>query len=715
MSSQFLSDNWYRVAAMKPQIRTHAQVIRQRYRGSAWYVLHDRAANRSWRLSASVWLMLSRLDGRNTVDATWQHIVAELGDDAPSQDEVIQVLASLYTGDMLQTEVAPDIRHLVRRREQQLRSRWLRNMANPMSARFPLWDPDRFLERCLPVVRPLAGRVGLVLWLSLVLPAIFLAAGHWKELTANLSDRLLAFDNLLLLLVIFPLVKLAHELGHAFVVKAGGGEVHEMGVMLLVFAPSPYVDASASLAFRSKWQRALVGASGMLVELALAALALFAWLAIEPGFGRSLAFNVITVAGVSTLIFNGNPLLRYDGYYILSDVLEIPNLGQRANQYYGWLMRRFAFGEREAPPPLASVGERAWFVAYAPAAYVYRIAVAIGIALFIANKYFFVGVVLGIWSIASLVLGPAWKAFRFVVAGNTLMRQRRRALWVSFGAAVLLLVALVLVPFPLSTTADGVVWVPERGEVHAAGNGFVATLRAAPDAQLQAGDAVLELSEPTLLANFTAQQARVRQLEIRATAQVGEDRVEAAVSREMLDHERHALDDQRTRMGELVTSADAAGRFVLAKAEDLPGRYVKRGELLGYVLGPSLRTVRVVVNQDDVGLLREATRAIEVKIMDRPQETFGARLVREVPGARERLPSKALSTEGGGSHIVDTRDPDGLTTLVKVFQFDIELPPDLPGLRFGTRVLVRFRHPPEPLALQAARRIRQLFLSRLHV
>ena len=715
MTSQFLSDNWYRVAAMKPQIRAHAQVIRQRYRGTAWYVLHDRAANRSWRLSASVWLMLGRFNGRQTVDATWQQIVAELGDDAPSQDEVIQVLASLYTGDMLQTEVAPDIRHLVRRREQQLRSRWLRNIANPMSARFPLWDPDRFLERCLPVVRPLVGRVGLVLWLSLVLPAIFLAAGHWRELTANLSDRLLAFNNLLLLLVIFPLVKLAHELGHAFVVKAGGGEVHEMGIMLLVFAPSPYVDASASLAFRSKWERALVGASGMLVEIALAALALFAWLAIEPGFGRSLAFNVMTVAGVSTLIFNGNPLLRYDGYYILCDVLEIPNLGQRANQYYGWLTRRFAFGERETPPPLASVGERAWFVAYAPAAYVYRIAVAIGIALFVANKYFFVGVVFGIWSVANLVLGPAWKAFRFVVAGNTLMRQRRRALWVSFGAAALLLAALVLVPFPLSTTADGVVWVPEQGEVHAAGNGFVATLHAAPNAHLQAGDAVLELSEPTLLANFTAQQARVRQLEIRATAQVGEDRVEAAVTREMLEHERHALDDLRTRLGELVTSADAAGRFVLAKAEDLPGRYVKRGELLGYVLGPSLRTVRVVVNQDDVGLLREATGAIEVKIMDRPQETFGARLVREVPGARERLPSKALSTEGGGSHVVDTRDPDGLTTLVKVFQFDIELPPDLPGLRFGTRVLVRFRHPPEPLALQAARRIRQLFLSRLHV
>ena len=137
---------------------------------------------------------------------------------------------------------------------------------------------------------------------------------------------MLSAQNLLLLWLVFPVIKLLHELGHAYAAKAGGGEVHEMGMMLLVFMPVPYVDATAAGGFRSKWRRALVGAAGMLVELFIASLCMFVWVLVEPGVMRAVAFNVMLIAGVSTVVFNGNPLLRFDGYYILSDLIEIPNL-----------------------------------------------------------------------------------------------------------------------------------------------------------------------------------------------------------------------------------------------------------------------------------------------------------------------------------------------------------------------------------------------------
>ena len=130
-----------------------------------------------------------------------------------------------------------------------------------------------------------------------------------------------------------------------------GGEVHEMGIMLLVLAPIPYVDASAAGAFRNKWRRALVGAAGMLVELFLAAIAMAAWVMVEPGLVRSVAFNVLFVAGASTLLFNGNPLLRYDGYYVLADLIEIANLGNRSNQYWQWLAKRYLFGVKSVERP----------------------------------------------------------------------------------------------------------------------------------------------------------------------------------------------------------------------------------------------------------------------------------------------------------------------------------------------------------------------------
>lgn len=328
MAGNFLSDSWYLVAGLRPSLREHARVARQRFRGKSWYVVYDPLTNRSHRFSPSAWWLAAQLNGARSVDQAWQDAMTELGDAAPSQDEVIHLLSQLHAADLLVSEASPESDELLDRRRRMMRPKWVAGLLNPTSVRMPVVDPDRFLERTMPWVRPLLGRAGLVLWLSMVLPAVFLAAEHWGALTGNLADRLLSTGNLLGLALVFPFVKLLHELGHGYAVKAQGGEVHEAGIMLLVFAPVPYVDASASTAFRSKWYRAFVASAGMMTELLLAALALYAWLALEPGLARTVAYNVMIIAGISTLIFNGNPLLRYDGYYILCDLIEIPNLAQ---------------------------------------------------------------------------------------------------------------------------------------------------------------------------------------------------------------------------------------------------------------------------------------------------------------------------------------------------------------------------------------------------
>src|SRR5262249_62290953 len=163
-------------------------------------------------------------------------------------------------------------------------------------------------------------------WLAVVLPAIVLPAVHWGDLTRDIVDRLFSARTLIAVWLLFPVIKALHELGHAFATKTFGGEVHDMGVMLLVFTPVPYVDASSASGFENKWRRALVGAAGMIVELFVAALALYLWLAAEPGLLSAVAYNTILIAGVTTLLFNGNPRLRCDGYEILAGLLEITDL-----------------------------------------------------------------------------------------------------------------------------------------------------------------------------------------------------------------------------------------------------------------------------------------------------------------------------------------------------------------------------------------------------
>jgi putative peptide zinc metalloprotease protein len=272
VDKSLFSQAWYRVADIRPRLRSHAQIQRQTYRRKDWYVLQDHSTGRFHRFSSEAYLIIGLMDGRRTLGQIWEAACARLGDDMPTQDEVIGLLSQLHHSDVLQSDIPPDIADLYERQSRARRAHWLGRLQSPMAIRFPILDPDRFLERTQFIVRPLFGWAGAFIWISIVVPASVLAVLHWSELTSNLADRVMALENLFYLWWIYPVVKAAHEFGHAYAVKRWGGEVHEMGIMLLVLMPIPYVDASSSSAFFDKRKRMIVGAVGILIELLLAAL-----------------------------------------------------------------------------------------------------------------------------------------------------------------------------------------------------------------------------------------------------------------------------------------------------------------------------------------------------------------------------------------------------------------------------------------------------------
>lgn len=707
--SPLFSPAWYRVAGLRPRLRAHARLHRQHFRGGLWFVLHDPVNNRFYRFTPAANVLIGLMDGRRTMERIWTLAGERLGDELPTQDDVIQLLAQLHHADMLQGDSLPDVEELTERARTQKRRRMMMAVRNPLAVRLPILDPDRFLERTFWLVRPLFGPFGLLLWLSVVIAGAVTVGLRWPELTSNVYDRVLAAENLVLLLISYPLVKAVHELAHGYAVKRWGGEVHEIGIMFMVLIPVPYVDASAAHGFQEKRRRMLVGGAGILVELFVAAVALLVWTQLEDGLARALAFNVMLIGGVSTLLFNGNPLLRFDGYYVLADWLEIPNLGQRANKYIFYLCKRYLFGLGSAETPVTAKGERGWFLVYGTAAFAYRMAIMVAIALLVAGQLFFIGVLLALWAVVMMLLLPIGKGVWYLLASPELERRRARAFAVSLAAVAVLVGPLVAVPIPSGTVVQGVVWLPERSRIRAAEAGFVASVAAEPGQWVVEGEPLLELEDPILQARARVAAAEVNEAEVRLASLALSDPLSADIVREQArqaEAEFDRLSEQRTNMS---VSAVHAGRFVPVAGHDLEGRYLAKGDLIGYVLEPGTPTLRVAIGQADVQRVSERTRGVEVRLSDRLLESHPARIVRVTPQASRRLPSRVLSVDGGGRIPLDPRAPEGRQALHSVFVVELAINAPPRDLAFGTRVYARFDHGREPIAQQAYRAVRQLF------
>ena len=712
MAESLYSPMWYRVADLKPDLRPGVTIREHRYRGKAVYVIVDAASSRSHKFSDVAHHFVRLMNGRRTVEELWQLTENHYGDDAPTQDEAIELLSQLHAADLLETDVSPDVEELFSRHVRKQRADWKQRFANPLTIRFALFDPGPFLNRTIRYVEPLFSTVGFLAWLATVLAAVVVALMHWPELRAASFDDIIEPRNLLLVWVTYTVVKLLHELGHAWAARRYGCEVHELGIMFLVLIPLPYVDASSSAALPDKRGRMLIAVMGIMTELFIASLALFAWLLVEPGSVKTLAFSILLISGVSTLLFNGNPLLRFDGYYVLADALEIPNLSSRSQAYLAYLVERYVFRLEGLKSPAMSSGERGWLVAYGVASFVFRYVVMAGIILYVADRYFVFGLLLAAWAVTAHVVMPIGRRLNYLFSSPSLAKQRPRAIGLSFATSLIVVLLLFAVPLPLATMTEGVVWAPDESEVRAEASAFVTELVAAPNAPVRKGDVLLVTEDPELAVNVQILDADLREARVQYNALRMTDEVEAGLVFEEMRAIEASLARAQERLGGLTITSPADGFFVTNynRPEDIEGRYLAQGELIGYVADLSATTVRVAVTQDDIGLIRARTENVALRFANDLDRPVFATIRREIPAASDKLPSPVLGAAGGGRIAIDSSDDSGTLTAESVFHLELEA--DEPVEQIGGRTYVRFYHGAEPLGLQWYRRLRQLFLRR---
>lgn len=717
------SESWYRVANLKVKLRAGAQISRQFYRGERWYVVRDPAGNQFHRLSDPAYRFVGLLDGRRTVAEAWELAGGQLADDAPTQPEVIQILSHLYSANLIEADVSPDATVLLRRHKKMQERRLQGRLMNVLFPRIPLWDPDRFLVRWMPLVRQMLSKVGALVWLAVVIGAVVRLAPLWPELKTAAKHSVDLHSNpanVFWLWGVFVFVKLIHELGHAFSCRRFGGECHELGIMFLVFVPTPYVDASTAWSFPNKWHRVFVGAAGMIVELFFAALCAFFWAATDKStLASQLAFNAMLIASVSTILFNANPLLRYDGYYILSDWLEIPNLRQKSTEYTTGLIKRHIFRVK-AQQPLPPVGQRFWLFFYAIASSVYRVFIGFMIMLLVAFQIPVLGILMAVGGLITWMCVPLFKTFKYLALDPELHRKRGRATAFTLAVAAAVIVLVGVIPFWVDVTSSGIVdAMPDRKAVVYAGfDGFVQKVNVRDGDWVKKDAVLVELRNDELDAQIAQSEAQVREAEQRLRIALYQSIGDKAGAEAELDLARDNLAHFQELKRRLTITAPVEGEVVAPHIHEMVGGFLAGGSEIATVQSRDKLLVRAIVEQRDIepvvrtdidpSTLKNDHPNAQVRMAGAIGEILPALDVFKLPAALQELPHPSLGQAGGENVPVDPKDPKGKTAAMPQFQVGVTL--DNPEGRYhpGQRAYVRFRLFKRPLIWQWGRRFWQL-------
>ena len=428
----------------------------QSFRGRRWYVVRDSLSGKFFRIRPPAYDFICELERSPTVGDAWQRRMEIDPENVPGQGEVVRLLSSLYRSGLLSSDEEGDVEPLAEAFAEEKRLEARQRWSSILFFKMPLWNPDPFLRRTLHWVQGIFTRWGLLVWLLLLIWGAAEVANHWKAFTAETSG-ILGFGNLPWMLMTLALIKALHEAGHAYLCRKYGGEVPETGIMLLLFNPLPYVDASSSSALRSKWKRIAVGGAGMYVELAVAAVAAIIWANSGEGVVHRVAHNAVVAASVVTVLFNANPLLRFDGYHMLSDWLELPNLQRNSSKMALYLLERYGFGLRAAVNPAESRREATWFTTYFFSSVIYRTLILFGILLVISVHYLVFGVLLALVFAFIWLVMPVANAVAYLWSSPRLDSCRRRAVGVSLVVLAVLVGFFALVPMPNHFRADAVV------------------------------------------------------------------------------------------------------------------------------------------------------------------------------------------------------------------------------------------------------------------
>lgn len=683
------------------KLRSDIRFVPQQYGDETWYHLEVRGAREYYRIGYAEYCFISLIDGNTSFAQALAVSAQVLGSSALSQQQAMTVYSWLLERGLAtfaddESASSGRAETAANRNQHNLLSR-----LNPLWMRIPLGRPEPILNFLQPWLGWIFSPTATVVGVLLMVISSGVLVSQWTRFAAA-SDSVFAPDNWLWLLIAWIGLKIVHELAHGLVCLRYGGDIRSMGIVLAFLAPLAYVDASSCWSFALRRHRIHTAIAGIYIELLIASAAIIWWSQTESAVLAHVLYSVIVMASLSTVLFNLNPLMRFDGYFILSDLLHIPNLYSESSTVLSEVLRTLIFGDLQTAPAVR--GQRRYFMLlYGAAAVAWRLTVCVSLLIAASVLFHGAGIALAIGGFLAWFAKPIWnwiKSVRQMLDRSPPRLLRGTVVLGSLAAVVCVL--LFILPAPLVSTAPGIVEYTDGQVVRAITPGFVSRIHVIDGQMVKAGDVLIELSNEEFEAENEDLNLQIAQEEIRLQTATREHNAGAiSIARSNLDSLLLRQQQNRKRVAGLQLVAETDGQVVGRQLLNLQDTFVKAGQELLTIGREDQKELRFSVAELDLtSALQRVDQSVAVRIGTRGR--VSGTLQRVNPRASRDLPHPALAATSGGQLPVledKSKDQDASNTSrlkLTEHRFDAVVklePQDAIELRCGERGIAALGRP----------------------
>ena len=625
------------------QLKDELIFVPQKFGDATYYHIEIPSSSKFFKIGYAEYVFISLLDG----ETSFAHALAissqTLGAEALSEQQATQTLFWLLDNNLA---AATDASMGLQSGDEEKQPLWQK--LNPFWMKFPLGKPDKWIDGCTAALGWVFHPAAVVISLLTMLVALMSLATHWEKFSASVGT-VFSSSNWLWMLVTWVMLKIMHEFAHAIVCKRLGGTVKETGIIFILFAPLAYVDVTSSWRFKSRWHRIAVAVAGMYIELLVAAVCLILWCMTRDQLLAYHLMNVVMLASLSTLIFNANPLMKFDGYFILSDLSGIPNLYQEGSHAVSRCLNWIFYGQQEEKSRREIHHWRHFITGYGLACMVWKVLIFAGLFIAAAVMFGGWGMLIVLFGAVSSIVVPLGKLVKDL--GVRFMHRPESILRAAGVTAMLMFLAASswwLVPNSFVARNPCLVDYSDSAKIRAHSSGFIAEIFVVDGQAIESGQPILRMENRELASEVAQLKARLKQREVEERiAKNSGDPTAALVARKDRFATIEILQEKEAQYGRLLVRSPIAGNVVSRNLEQKSGTYFQRGDFLMSVGNDADKEIVISVSSENLTSVSELVgKTIPVELGSRRK--IMATISRVDPLASIQLREPKLASPNGG-------------------------------------------------------------------